>query len=312
MHLIPARDIRAALTWESAVQALSEGHRGAQPKVQDLLINDAAFTLFGRGVILPGHGAGMKIASIFPPNADRPVPTPVEDAAFVVVDEDSKRIRAILDGPELTRWKTAADSALGARLLSREDSATLLVIGAGPVAFALAEAHLHVRPSLTRVLLWNRTQARLRPLAERLSAEGHADVQIVTDLARALAEADIISSATGVSDPLIAGALLKPGAHVDLVGGFTPRMREADDTTITRATVFVDYRATTIEKAGDICQPIADGILTPDAVRGDLFDLIRAPHARAADEITLFKNAGGAHIDLLVAAAVLARAPGGE
>lgn len=304
MRFISAEMLRKQLTWQRAIDALRKGHEGPHPKVQDVLLTDAPYSLFGRAVILPGHGAGMKVASIFPPNATRAQPTQVEHAIFAVIDEEDKRIKAIVDGPELTRWKTAADSALGSSLLSREDSETLLVLGAGPIAAALAEAHLFVRPNLKRVLLWNRTAARLMPLSDYLAKRGH-EVEIVADLPAGLARADIISAATGTETPLVLGESVRPGCHVDLVGGFTPMMREADDALVKKAQVYVNCRATAIEHTGDICQPIVNNILTPDDILGDLFEIVQRAPQRQPDEVTLYKNAGGAHIDLLVASALL-------
>ncbi|SMO82757.1 ornithine cyclodeaminase family protein [Ruegeria faecimaris] len=304
MRYIAADDIRRELTWDIAIEALIRGHRYPPPQVQDILLSDMPYSLFGRGVILPGVGAGMKVASIFPPNQDRSPPTPVEHAIFVVVDNCSKQIVAVLDGPELTRWKTAADSALGSRLLSREDSKSLLVIGAGPIAAALANAHLAMRPGVQNVLLWNRRPERLAPLQAALSGRGHTTT-IVSNLEEAVASADIITSATGAQTPLICGNDIRPGSHVDLVGGFTPTMREADDELISKARVFVDYRPTAVDGSGDLCQPIASGVLTTEDVQGDLYDMaINAP-ARQSEDITLYKNAGGAHLDLMVAAALL-------
>lgn len=300
LRLLSAAQVRSGLTWSTAIDSLRRGHLGQPPIVQDILLSDNAFSLFGRGVILPGFGAGMKVAAIHPPNLDRPEPSPAEDALFAVIGEDSKRIEMIVDGAELTRWKTAADSALASSLLSREDSETLLVIGAGPIAAALAEAHLFVRPNLSRVLLWNRSPEKLAPLQARLEELGRS-VEVIDDLARATAQSDIITSATSSREPLVQGAWVSPGCHVDLVGGFTPDMREADDDLVTRARLYVDYRETTIGHAGDICDPIARGIISPRDIEADLFELVKSQKGRVSDEITLYKNAGGAHIDLLVA-----------
>ncbi|MCU9850352.1 ornithine cyclodeaminase [Defluviimonas sp. WL0024] len=300
MQFVSATELREAMSWERAIDALARGHAGNPPKVQDILISTPPYTLFGRGVVLPGWGAGMKIASIHPPNTTRPVPTPVEHAVFAVIDEESKQFRAFFDGPELTRWKTAADSALGSRLLSRADSETLLVLGAGPISEALVDAHLHARPSLKRVLLWNRTASRLKPVQDRLLSAGHR-AEIVSDLREAISQADIISAATGTRTPLITGEDVRPGTHVDLVGGYAPDMREADDDLMTRAKVFVDCRLTAVDHTGDICNPVSRGLLSPADILGDLFDLVAAPIEREGDDITLYKNAGGAHFDLMVA-----------
>lgn len=298
--MLSVRDIRSVMTWERAIQALREGHLGARPSTKDLLLQNGSFSLFSRGVILPGYGAGVKIASIFPPNVHREVPLPTEDAVFVVIDEDGKSISYILDGPEITRWKTAADSALASAILSANDSKTLLVIGAGPIALALAQAHIHVRPSIERIMLWNRTPQKLGSVAQTLVQPGRT-IDVVADVNDAVSQADIVSAATGSVIPIIKGRYLKPGAHVDLVGGYRPDMREADDDVIAQADVFVDFRDTAVE-AGDITQAIANGSLARSDIKSDLFEMVRAAPTRSG-KTTVFKNAGGAHLDLLIALA---------
>ena len=144
-----------------------------------------------------------------------------------MIDQTTKAIAAVLDGPAVTACKTAADSALAARRLSREDSGVLLVLGSGPVARALTEAYLHIRPSIQRVLLWNRSPRKLERARADVEARG-IEVAIVGDLDGAVARADIISTATSASVPLIHGRLVRPGTHIDLVGGFRPDMQEAD------------------------------------------------------------------------------------
>ncbi|MEX4004877.1 ornithine cyclodeaminase family protein [Paraburkholderia sp. EG285A] len=285
------------MTWERAIHALRKGHCAGRPGTEDFLLRDGSFSLFSRGVILPGHGAGVKVASIFPPNARRETPLPTEDAIFLVVDEEGKSISYILDGPEITRWKTAADSALASEMLSAIDSKTLLVAGAGPIALALAHAHVHARPSIERILLWNRTLQKLDAVAQALTSLGRP-IDVITDMNEAVSQADIISAATGSVSPIIRGRFLKPGAHVDLVGGYRPDMREADDDVIARSDVYVDFRDTALD-AGDISQAIANGSLLQDDIKGDLFDMVRAAPERSS-RATVFKNAGGAHLDLLI------------
>ncbi len=303
MRLISACDLRAALTWEKSIAALRSGHQASTPLTQDMLLQDGAFSLFGRGVIMPGHGAGMKVASIFPPWAGLNPPEPSEDALFLLIGERSKRIELVLDGPELTRWKTGADSALGSQLLSREDSRTLLVIGAGPIAAALCQAHLFVRPGVSEVLMWNRTPGRLTTLQEQVTRHGRK-ATIVDDLSEAVTRSDIITSATGSTTPLVLGDWVSPGCHVDLVGSFAPDMREADDALMARAQVYVDYRESALNGPGDILIPLQSGMLTPETIRGDLFDMVQKAPERAQEDVTVFKNAGGAHLDLLVASAL--------
>ncbi|WP_028205502.1 ornithine cyclodeaminase family protein [Paraburkholderia nodosa] len=298
--MLSARDIRSVMTWERAIEALRDGHRGARPRTEDLLLQSGPFSVFSRGVVLPGYGAGVKVCSIFPPNAHRETPLPTEDAIFVVIDEEKKSISCILDGPEVTRWKTAADSALASSILSANDSKSLLVIGAGPIALALVQAHVHVRPSIERIMLWNRTPQKLGSVAQSLMPLGRT-IDVVTDVNDAVSQADIISAATGTVRPLIKGRFLKPGTHVDLVGGYRPDMREADDDVIEQSDVFVDFRETAVE-SGDIMQAIANGSLALSDIKGDLFEMAQAAPKRSG-KATVFKNAGGAHLDLLIALA---------
>lgn len=293
------------LDWDSVLAALQQGHAGSRPLGDSYVIGDAGFSLFSRGVILPGQGAGFKLASICPANSTALPPLPSEQAAFLVLDEHSKSIAALLDGPAITRWKTAGDSALAARTLSREDSAVLLVLGAGPIARALTDAYLHIRPAIREVLLWNRSPARLDAARAALEARGIA-VQLVHDLDAAVARADIIAAATSTSSPLIRGALLRPGVHVDLVGGYRADMQEADCAVFQGARIFVDDRANALA-SGDLQRPIQAQLIGEDDIEGDLFDLCRAPLVRRAPgERTVYKNAGGAHQDLMVSQLLVA------
>ncbi|MCU7247968.1 ornithine cyclodeaminase family protein [Pseudomonas koreensis] len=306
MRLIPAQHIEAVLNWEGVLNALQEAHMGARPLGESYFIGDAAYGLFSRGVVLPGRGAGMKMASICPGNSRLDPPLPSEDAAFLVVDENTKKIAAVLDGPTITRFKTAADSALAARYLSREDSQVLLVLGSGPVARALTEAFLHIRPSISQVLLWNRTPEKLIETRDAL-VQRHLEVSIVRDLDAAVAQADIISSATGSTEPLIHGRHVRPGTHVDLVGGFRPDMQEADCELLGKARIFVDDRACA-SASGDILIPLQNAVITEAQIEGDLFDLCQLPHfQRGRNEITVYKNAGGAHLDMIVSQYVLSQ-----
>lgn len=306
LRTLSAQDIRAVLDWDGVLHALYEGHRGARPIGDSYYIGDAAFGLFSRGVILPGRGAGFKLASIHPANREATPPSPMEQAAFIVLDECTKAIAAFLDGPEITRWKTAADSALAGRILSREDSQVLLVLGGGPVARALTDAYLHVRPNLCTVLLWNRTPERLDTACASLAARG-IKVEVVNDLDAAVAIADIVVAATSATVPLIRGACVRPGTHIDLVGGYRPDMQEADIHTFRGARIFVDDQQSAA-MAGDLLIPLESGTISKDQIEGDLFDLCQTTvFQRAPLDRTVYKNAGGAHLDLIVSQYALAQ-----
>jgi ornithine cyclodeaminase len=201
----------------------------------------------------------------------------------------------------LTYWKTAADSALAADYLARRDAKTLLMVGAGAMAPFLIRAHQSVRPKLERTLIWNRSREKAADLAAGWG--GTPGLEVVDALEEAVERADIICCATASRSPLIAGNWLKPGVHLDLVGGFTPEMREVDDEAIRRASIFVDCRDTTLDCVGDLTQPIAAGVISAGDLRADLYDLCSGRHGgrRDAAEITLFKSGGGGHLDLMTA-----------
>ncbi|NWD67144.1 ornithine cyclodeaminase [Pseudomonas gingeri] len=306
MQLISAQSIHALLDWECVVSALQKAHMGQRPQGDGFFLGDGRFGVLSRGVILPGLGAGLKIASMCPANNQATPPRPMEDAAFVVIDEQTKAIAAILDGPAISRWKTPGDSVLAASKLSRENSSVLLVLGAGPIAAALVEAYLHIRPSITEVLLWNRTPEKLSITLASLSARNIA-ASIVDNLDSAVSRADIIASATSSPTPLIRGEFVKEGTHVDLLGGYRPDMQEADNALMAKARVYVDDQ-TNAALAGDICIPLACGVLHSTQIEGDLYDLCQdAGFTRLAQDITVYKNAGGAQFDLIVSQQVIAK-----
>jgi ornithine cyclodeaminase len=251
-----------------------------------------------------GTSIGIKMVTIFPDNVSRVPSLPSILGLFILCSGATGQPLAMVDGSAITTWKTAADSALGSDLLSRRSAATLTMVGAGAMAEALIRAHLTVRPGVSRVMLWNRTRSRAEALRARLS-DLAAEVTIAEDLEAAVRAADIISCATMAREPLIRGRWLKPGAHLDLVGAYKADMREADDEAITRGRLFLDSRETVLQDIGELLIPLREGIIGPDDVLGDLFDMIDAPTSRRGeDEVTIFKNGGGAHLDLMIADAV--------
>jgi ornithine cyclodeaminase len=230
---------------------------------------------------------------------------PAVQAVCVLFDGSNGKPLAVMDGTEITHWRTAADSALGAKYLAGPGPNTLLVVGAGEMAAWLVRAHRTVRPSLSRVLIWNRTMARAEGLAARLQQEG-IDAETVGDLDSAVGQADLITTCTRSHQPLIKGKYLRPGVHLDLVGGYTPQTREADDEAARLARVFVDRRESAFDGVGDILQPIANGAIKATDVLGDLYDLAAGTVAGRlrSQDITFFKNAGGGHLDLMTCEAI--------
>jgi len=248
-----------------------------------------------------GRHLGIKLVTVFPGNSASTLPA--VSAAYILMDATTGEVRAMIDGGELTARRTAATSALAARHLARADATSLLVVGTGRIARQLAQFHVALRPALTTVRIWGRSPPHAVALAQDLGAVG-IRASVAPDLAAAASEADIISAATLATEPLISGCWVQPGTHVDLVGGYTPAMREGDDVLIEKARVFVDTRDGALQEAGDIVSPVMRGLLRPEAVF-DLHDLCRGTHpGRERDEdITVFKSVGAALEDL--AAAIL-------
>lgn len=248
-----------------------------------------------------GEYAGVKVATVFPGNSARGLAA--VNAIYLLIDGRTGETLAMIDGGELTARRTAAASSLAASYLARQNAAHLLIVGTGRLAANLAEGHCAVRP-ISRISVWGRSREKAVACAARLG--GHAKASAVADLEAAVREADIVSCATLSAEPLVRGAWLKPGTHLDLVGAFTPQMRESDDEAVTRASVFVDTRAGALKEAGDLTIPIAAGRFDPAAIRADLSELARSDHpGRTSEgEITLFKSVGAALEDL--AGAILA------
>lgn len=304
MLVIDREQIDRALSWPVLVDALDAGHRLGRGQSADLLLEQGDDALLNRAAWKPGYGIGLKSVTVFFGNPGRTPPWPSVQGLFVLFDHDDGRPLAVIDGAGITAWKTAADSALGSRYLSRADARCLLMVGAGAMAKPLIRAHMSVRPGIERIVLWNRTPAGALALAAELGAEGIA-CEVTTELPAAVRRADIVSAATRSQEPLIHGAWLQPGTHLDLVGAFTATMREADDAALQRSRLFVDARETTLEHIGELRIPIARGVISADDVIADLYDLAAGfAWQRSPDDITTFKNGGGAHLDLMTAIAI--------
>jgi alanine dehydrogenase len=307
VRFIAAADIDRVLTYPALAEALAEAFRSeiivpvrhhhtiAQPGADATLLLMPAWTAAGEKFL------GCKLVTVFPDNAKAGRPSLY--GIYQLLSGESGEPLAMIDGRVLTAWRTAAASALAASHLARPDAAHLVMIGAGALAPHLVRAHACMRP-ITKVTLWNRTLARADELAASLRRDD-LDVIVADDLEGAVRRADIVSCATLSAQPLVRGVWLKDGSHVDLVGGFTPAMREADDRAVRRARVYVDTRAGALQEAGDIVDPLRHGVIAETDIQGDLFDLCRgrAPGRKTAAEITLFKSVGTAIEDL--AAAIL-------
>lgn len=309
MLVLDAETVHRSLPYAELVDALRRAHRSfAPPRIHTVVSSDPA----GAGndfltltAWAPNDMIAAKLVSVFPANPAGTPPKPSVQGLVVLFDGADGAVRLVADGVAMTFRKTAADSALGVQLLSREDSRVLLVVGAGGLASHVIRAHTSVRPSIRQVLVWNRTPARALSLAQRTAIPG-VQVEATTSLDKAVARADIISCVTMSNSPLVRGVLLRPGTHVDLIGGYTPGMRETDDDALRRGHLFVDTRED-MRRTGDIRQPLESGVLLESDIRADLFELCSgsAPGRTDRDAITVFKNVGGAHLDLFTAGHLL-------
>ncbi len=299
MRIITAAEVEAALEFKDLIERLRETFRkGAEVPVRHhhAIGGGSDATLLLMPAWQSGRHIGIKMVTVFPHNGERSLPSVM--GAYLLLSGSTGEPLAMIDGPTLTVKRTAAASALAAGYLARQDSERLLMIGTGALAPYLIRAHAEVRP-ICNVLIWGRNPDKAEQLARRLNRRDFK-VAATTDLEAAVQGAHIISAATMTLEPLVKGAWLQPGQHLDLVGGFRPDMREADDDAVSRARVFVDTRDGACSEAGDIVQPLESGVLTADDIAADLFDLTRGERAgrRYYDQITLFKSVGTALEDL--------------
>jgi ornithine cyclodeaminase/alanine dehydrogenase-like protein (mu-crystallin family) len=310
MRLVSADEIDNALDFPALVDALDEAFRGgfaAPPRHHHTL--PVAGEPDATHLLMPAWGGGtlgVKVVNVFPGNGARGLSA--VQGVYLLQSGRTGETLAVLDGTRLTLWRTAAASALAAKRLARRDARRLTLVGAGALAAFLARAHASVRP-IQEIRVWNHRPEGAEKLAARLKAEGFA-AAAEPDLETAVTGADVISAATLSTVPLIRGAWLKPGQHVDIVGAFNMKMREADDLALQRARVFVDTPGA-LEEGGDVAQALASGALQASAVVADLAALARgAPGRGGEDEITLFKSVG-ASIEDLAAAQLVWRRLGG-
>lgn len=314
-----ADEVHAALPWDELVDALAHGFaQGAQVPVRHAhaLDTEPGGDAGGTLLLMPAwsaHALGVKLVTVMPGNAARGEGT--VQASYLLFDRRTGVPRALIDGEALTVRRTAAASALAARHMARADARELLLVGAGRLAGWMAQAHVALRPQLARVRVWARRAEAAEALVQTLCAAGlPLTVEPAPALEAAVRAADIVCCATTSSVPIVRGAWLAPGTHLDLVGGFRPDMREVDDEAVTLSRVGVDTRTGALAEAGDLVQPLRAGRIAPPHVVAELAEMVRGEVAvrRNPDDITLFKSVGTALEDLVAAEAVVRpRAPRG-
>jgi ornithine cyclodeaminase len=287
-------EAEALLTWAGLIEALEAGHRLPRAEIKDLFLHRGPDVLLDRAAWIDGLGSLVKVATVMQDNKSRGLPT--VNGVVTLFHDQTGLLEAMVDFHLVTKWKTAGDSLLSASKLARKDSRNFLLVGAGTVAASMVEAYRALWPD-AEFTVWSRTRASAAEMG----------LGVADDLETAVKAADVICTATMASEPLIKGEWLQPGQHLDLIGAYNPKMREVDDLAMARARVFVDSRATTLHHIGELIEPLKSGAITEDDIQADFYDIAAGTYARGSDdEITLAKNGGGAHLDLITAAYIKA------
>lgn len=290
-------EAEAYLDWIALTDAIAAGHKLPRAEVRDSFITRRDDTLLSRAAWIDGLGVAVKSATVFPRNAEASLPT--VGGAVSLFDDTTGALAAMIDFALVTKWKTAGDSLLAARKLARGDTNRILIVGAGKVGASLREAYGSLFPDAA-FSIWNRTTTKAVDLAAQFPNTHATD-----NLEDAVRSADVVTVATMGTKPIIMGEWLAPGSHLDLIGAYRRDMREADDQALQRGKIFVDSRATTVEEIGELADPIARGVIAKTDIIADFYDLDR--FQRKPDDITVFKNGGGAHLDLLTSRFILDR-----
>jgi ornithine cyclodeaminase/alanine dehydrogenase-like protein (mu-crystallin family) len=276
-----ADQLREALPIQAAIEAMEEAFGDDAEAPQRVALG---VSLFMPGRV--GPHTGVKVVSTVP---GRP-------SGIVVVFAEDGRPLGVVDGPTLTSLRTAAGAGLATRLLAREDARVMAMLGAGAMAFDQVQAVRAVR-AIERVLVWSRTHERALRLAERVGGKA------LDDADQAVAQADVVTSATPARQPLFSPEAVRPGAHLNAIGAFTPEMVEVPAEVVRSAWVVVDSREAAAAEAGDLLQAGR----RPDATVGDVL-AGRRPARQSDEQLTLFKSVGVAGQDVAATVVALRRA----
>ncbi len=307
MIYIDADKVHQTLDYSSLVENLYESHK-VDIKAASTTIFEKPTPSGQKSYFLSSaawqkdEAIGAKLVTVFPDNERNYNGLPTVQAVYILFDGETGKPSACIDGTALTLRKTAADSALGTRLLANPNPEKMLMIGAGALAPHLIAAHCAVRNTISEIKIWNRTPERARNVIDQVTVSG-LKINTTEDLQGALEQADLVSCATMATTPLVKGPFLKSGAHLDLVGSYRSDMMECDENTMSRGSIFTDSPWSAVEDSGEIICALNSGAIKRSDILGNLFDLCKGHHSGRIreDEITVFKNGGGGHLDLMVA-----------
>ena len=294
--IVPFAEGQKRLDWLTLVAALELGHQGPKAEINDLFLYRGTDTLLSRSAWIDGMGLLTKTATIFPGNSRSG--QPIVGGGVMLFDDQDGQLSAMIDFHLITKWKTAGDSLMAALALAPVGVRKILIVGAGTVGKSLLEAFSVGFPD-ANFTIWNRSHAGAQAFAKATGAV------VAVDLETAVRTADIILTCTMTTEPIIKGAWLRPGQHINMIGAYRPDMREADDEALQKSRLFVDSFDTTLSHIGELKIPLETGAISRDHVLADYYNL--AAFQAGPDDITVFKNGGGAHLDLMTARYVLGR-----
>lgn len=311
IRMVDATTVHHLLDWPGLIQYLRQAHLGPEPEYARTFLSEPRESGHPNMLLVVpawqhGSALGVKLVTSFPGNVSE-YKIPTVDALYILFDPKTGTPTVIIDGEALIFRKTAADTALAASILAPPDAEHLLMVGAGALASYVIDALLTVRPSISEIRIWNRTSSRADDLARTLR-QRDINASATDALEGSQTWADIIVAATMASEPLIKGAHVRPGTHVNLIGSFTPEMRESDNDLLRKSQIYVDgYNC--LERTGEFVGPMAAGIITRDSIRADLFALCRGNviPPDASNCISLFKNGGAGQLDLFTASYLMKR-----
>jgi len=315
MKIINTEQVQNSLNFEELIPLLKESFSKSfhMPQRQVHLLAPEDKSKHDAFALLPSWNdevIGNKMFTYFPDNSAKH-DLPGLFSKIMLFRRQTGEPLALVDGTSVTYWRTAAISALASQLLSKKDSQHFMLFGTGNLAAYLLHAHISVR-NLKNVIIWGRCVDKVRKIINEFSAI-YPQINFYTslDLAQEIPHVDIICCATASKTPLFPGELISSGTHIDCLGNHMANARECDSVTITKARVFVDSLANTLNEAGELLIPIEEGIFKADDIVGELADMCKQPEIlrQSADEITLFKSVGTAVSDLVAAYLVYQKVP---
>ncbi|WP_281857562.1 ornithine cyclodeaminase family protein [Litoreibacter halocynthiae] len=294
IDIIGFEEGEAAISWAGLTNALAAGHTLPKAEIGDTFLYRDPDTLLSRSAWIDGLGVAVKSATIFPGN--NAAGRPAVNGSVSMFSDKTGELEALVDFHLVTKWKTAGDSLYAAKLLANPDPDTILVIGTGTVAGNMIDAYRSAFPH-ARFIVWGRNTEYATTFAEANGATA------ILDLADAVQQAQIICTATMTTTPILKGEWLQAGQHLDLIGAYRPDMREVDDKALQRAKLFVDSIETTLDHIGELKIPLESGAIQRGDVLGDFYT--PSAFTRSPDDITICKNGGGAHLDLMTCRYIL-------